>query len=282
MNLNEQWDNTLAAVKKTYADATKIINAEGVTQTCAAITRMTIEGLVKLFYLKFYRKPFDERFKLAKAIKHDDFRKHFTGAEWADIDFIRFVGNEEIHFLFKNREEIINRFNKAVKVLQEKLNITVIPEPDIPSDPSKTVRKGQIFDVNTNAELLNTVLGTKLEGWMKCGWLLTVDKKYELVMLAEAKIINGWTNRFEEPEGLMYEDFVELSNEKLPRHEGFPPLYRAVFKKCTERRQRYYIFAGVYELLLEKSTPEHRISKRIAETEDFSKYPPYRKPMHKL
>ena len=62
--------------------------------------RTTIEGLVKLFYLRFYRRTYDNSFKLSKSIKNDDFSKHFTGAEYADIDSIRFVVNEQVHYMF--------------------------------------------------------------------------------------------------------------------------------------------------------------------------------------
>ncbi len=129
MNNNELWDNLLISVKKSYSDAIKIAYSDSITPTCASAMRATIEGLVKLFYLQFYRRTYNASFKLSKSIKNDDFRKHFTGAEYADIDSIRFVGNEQVHFMFGENikdDDIIKTFDRAVSVLQEKLKINVI------------------------------------------------------------------------------------------------------------------------------------------------------------
>lgn len=480
MTINELWDTLLVSVKKSYDDAIKIANSDGITPICASAMRTTVEGLVKLFYLKFYRKAYDTSFKLSKSIKNEDFRKHFTGAEYADIDSIRFVGNEQVHFMFSENikdDDVTETFFRAVNTLQEKLKINIIgnnrknilsntvpKEIDISNDSqekwnyiiakrnenytrsetavqrdweaifseifgfkrvnneiksqlsiqigsgeriiadiviskddkyvfvaelkqyklpftlsmerqiisyfnqlhisigilvceklylyaynyaeniidkleisfeknnsnglefvelfnkqnynesqirafikeqsnlaviadsaikyksensinpffsSGIVHRGQRFNVSTNAELLNTLLGTKLNGWMKCSYSLTSDKKYEIVMLPESETINGWTNSFDESKGLWYEDFVGLSDEKLSAHKGLPPTYRAVFKKWGYGQQRYYTFIGVYELSKE-SIPNHRISTIISETEDFSKYNSNNKPYHKL
>ncbi len=140
---------------------------------------------------------------------------------------------------------------------------------------------GQTFHVRTNAELLNVLFDTNHKAFMKCHMFLTQDHKYDLVMLREGKIIKGWINTFEKSTEIWHEDFVGSPDEKLPEHEGLPSPYRAFFKKCGDGEQRSYVFYGVYELL-DESTPDHRISRKISETEDFSKYSPPNVPYHKL
>ncbi len=470
MNMNELWNNILISVRKSYQDALKIANTDGITQTCAGSMRTTIEGLVRLFYLKYYRRTFDRTFKLSKSIRNDDFRRYFTGAEYSDIDSIRFVGNDQVHFMFDEKicdEDIVKTFKRAVQTLQNKLKVDITPEipakengkerdiqekwnsivkkynenrsfsetvvqrdweaiiseilgykrvndeirsqfsvhigagkrmiPDIVvskgnislfiaelkqyklpfsldmkeqiisyfnqlhlsvgilvcaklylysydypknkivqleipfeennengtqfvelfsrenydeskirafiEEKSKSVLHtskaqsevknptnfnatglvsfGQTFHVRTNAELLNELFGTNHKAFMKCHMFLTQDHKYDLVMLPEGKIINGWINTFEKSTAIWHEDFVGSPNEKLHEHEGLPSPYRAFFKKCGDGEQRSYVFYGIYELS-EESTPNHRINKRISEMEDFSRYNPQNKPYHKL
>ena len=131
MNLNDSWESLLSGVKKSYQDAIKIADDEGITPTCAGSMRITIEGLVKLFYLKQYRRVFDRNFKLKNSITNNDFRRHFTGAEYSDIDSIRFVGNDQVHFMFGEKlsdEEIVKTFKRAVHTLQKKLKIDIALE----------------------------------------------------------------------------------------------------------------------------------------------------------
>lgn len=470
--MNELWNNILISVKKSYQDAINIADADGVTQTCAGSMRTTIEGLVRLFYLKYYRRTFDRTFKLNKSIKNDDFRRHFTGAEYSDIDSIRFVGNNELHFMFGEKisdEEILKTFNRAVETLQKKLKIEIIlgalakenenvgtnqekwnsivkkhkenynctetfvqrdweaiiseilgyrrvnneiksqfsihigsgkriipdivvlkdnislfvaefkqyklpfssdmkeqivsyfnqlhtsvgilvcaklylysydyskneivqleipfeenngngvrfvelfskenyneskirefieeasnctiPTPETRKNEHvtnlsnlnnvKIVKLGDMFHLKTNAELLNLVLGTNHKQWMKCWFHLTKDHKYDLVMLREGEIINGWINTFAENGTIWHEDFVGSPEEKLEGHKDLPAPYRAFFKKCGDGKQRSYVFYGIYGLS-EESTLDHRINKRISETEDFLRYRHPNKPYHKL
>lgn len=42
MNNNELWDFLLASVKKSYNDAIKIVNDDGITPTCASAMRTTL------------------------------------------------------------------------------------------------------------------------------------------------------------------------------------------------------------------------------------------------
>ncbi len=297
MDMNERWDKILAAVKESYQEAIAIATTKGVTQTCAVAMRTTIEGLVKLFYLKFYRKTFEnEKFKLGKAIRDPNFTRHIprTSPKWQEIDDIRFAGNNQVHFVFDQNtvQNNIKKFNSAVQTLQNKLEINImsdVPAEDKPNGPvletqSKspiknpsepnikgTVQRGEEFHVQTNAALLNLLLGTNYKAWMKCWIYLTKDPDYQLVMLSEGEVINGWTNTFEESAGIFREDFVDARDEKLPNHEGLPPTYRAIFMKCGKGKDRYFVFRGIYELSRE-STPNHRISKRVADKADFSKY----------
>lgn len=149
MNNNELWDNLLISVKKSYSDAIKIAYSDSITPTCASAMRATIEGLVKLFYLQFYRRTYNASFKLSKSIKNDDFRKHFTGAEYADIDSIRFVGNEQVHFMFGENikdDDIIKTFDRAVSVLQEKLKINVIGNNEFVAAQTTVLKENEISD----------------------------------------------------------------------------------------------------------------------------------------
>ena len=305
MNMNEIWGDILGKVKNSYKDAIKIANTDGVTQTCAGAMRITTEGLVKLFYLKFYRRIYNRNFRFYKAIKSYDFKRHFSPEEWEKINLTRAVGNEQLHFMLGDKdsdEDILKNFKGAVQAIQNKLEINImsdVPAEDKPNGPvletqSKSpiknpadsnikgiVQRGEEFHVQTNAALLNLLLGTNYKAWMKCWIYLTKDPDYQLVMLPEGKVINGWTNTFEEPSGIFREDFVGTRDEKLPSHEGLPTTYRAIFMKSGDGENRYYVFRGVYELSRE-SVPNHRISKRIDDKEDFSKYRAPHKPYHKL
>ena len=131
MNMNELWNDILISVKKSYQDAITIADADGVTQTCAGSMRTTIEGLVRLFYLKYYRREFNRTFRLGKSINNEEFRRYFTGAEYSDIDSIRFVGNDQVHFMFDEKisdEDIVKTFKRAVQALQNKLKVDITPE----------------------------------------------------------------------------------------------------------------------------------------------------------
>lgn len=129
------------------------------------------------------------------------------------------------------------------------------------------IRRGEIFYVRTNAELLNKVLGKNMKGYMKCIYPLTDN--YALLMHTFDRVTTaGWLNR-EIPNGTVVEQFV--GNKKIyAAHEGLPDhRYRALFEKHKDEGR--FIFKGVYKLA-EESTSNRRVWEKVADETNLFDY----------
>lgn len=301
MNNNELWNNILISVKNSYSDAIIISNSiadsEKITPLCASAMRITIEGLVKLFYLKFYRKTFDSSFKLGKSIKNDDFRRYFKVSEYADIDLIRFVGNEQMHFMFGENisvKRITRIFNSAVKALQEKLDINImetcseceknyVPIEQNLCDTDKNIntsinkdnkgivtpyslKAGDRIDVSKNYELLNMLLGKQLKGYMSSIYKLQDDDKFIWMIKLDGIKRQGWKNSWF-PDKIVEE---YLDGPPFPSNIsiGYNIKKRIVFEKYGDGRTQYFIFRGVYQMEKD-STLTYRVLRIVSEEISF-------------
>lgn len=110
------------------------------------------------------------------------------------------------------------------------------------------MEKGQVIRARTNAELLNTLLGTHYKQWMKSVYKYGNDA-YIWMVKFDDKLRAGWRNRFSN--GDIIEELVDRSVTEWNRIplEDMDKMRRYVF----ERREGYYIFHGIYVIDLTRS-----------------------------
>ena len=127
------------------------------------------------------------------------------------------------------------------------------------------IRRGDVFNARTNAELLNMLFGKSMKGYMKCTYMLT--DSFVLLMHTFDRVTQaGWLNR-ELADGTVVEQYVGTYAKKFESHNGLPEdKYRALFEKEKERGR--FVFKGVYKLSAE-STPDKRIWVRVSDETDL-------------
>ena len=130
-----------------------------------------------------------------------------------------------------------------------------------------SVRYYPIVIASTHAEFLNELLGKQYKQYMKCTYNFDKNNLIWMIRLNEEISSTGWRNT------LLYADYIVESYEgakalRLDSHIGLPVNQRRyVFDILEgdgeEAPIRVYEFRGIFELLLEKSTDDKRIWRRV-------------------
>ncbi len=118
----------------------------------------------------------------------------------------------------------------------------------------KTLQAGDIIPVRTNAELLNTLLGTTYKAWMKTIYHLG-NGEFIWIVEIDGKVRSGWSNTWQN--GKIVERYVYAPPYPRNIYDGLNITRRAVFEKCTAGG-RHYIFRGIFQLE-EGATLTHRV-----------------------
>ena len=106
----------------------------------------------------------------------------------------------------------------------------------------KTIKAGEIIYAETNAELLNGLLGTHYKAWMKAYRFLDTGEMLWMPRL-DGKVRSGWKDTMQNHQ--IIEEFV---GGPYPSEIGIglKGQIRIVFEKFD--REGYFIFRGVFEL----------------------------------
>ena len=118
----------------------------------------------------------------------------------------------------------------------------------------KTLKAGDVVSVKTNAELLNTLLGTTYKRWMKTIRHLG-NGEFIWIVDIDGKVRSGWSNTWQN--GKIVERYVNDPPYPNNIYDGLNITKRAVFEK-RNAGGRHYIFRGVFELE-EGATLTHRV-----------------------
>ena len=131
------------------------------------------------------------------------------------------------------------------------------------------LHRGDIIHATTNYELLNTLFGKQMRGYMKCTYPLSPT--FELLMHEFNKVTAaGWRN-YESSDGTIIEQYEGKANKPFQTHEGLPKNnYRAIFEKRKDKG--IFIFKGVYVMSLNNSTPNKRVWHKIADQTNLNDY----------
>ena len=107
----------------------------------------------------------------------------------------------------------------------------------------KTLKAGETIYAKTNAELLNTLLGTDYKRYMKAYRFLRTGEMLWMPRL-DGKVRSGWRNIMQN--GHIIEEYV--GGQPYPREidMGLVARRRIVFEKCDWGK--YFVFRGVFEL----------------------------------
>ncbi len=124
----------------------------------------------------------------------------------------------------------------------------------------KTLKAGEVIHVKTNAELLNTLLGTTYKRWMR-----TIRSLYNgsfiWIVEIDGKVRSGWSNTWQD--GKAIERYVCAPPYPSNIYDGLNMKKRVAFEKCNAGG-RHYIFRGVFEI--EQNFPlTHRVLHLISD-----------------
>ena len=117
----------------------------------------------------------------------------------------------------------------------------------------KAIQAGEMIYADTNAELLNVLLGTHYKAWMKSYIPLEVGEMLWMPRL-DGVVRAGWKNYM--LNGKIIEEYVGGRPYPSNINVGLEVRRRAVFEKCDNGG--YFIFRGVFETE-QGSTLTHRI-----------------------
>ena len=108
------------------------------------------------------------------------------------------------------------------------------------------MKSGDLINVNTNAKLLNKLLGTDYKQWYKSTCLYGYDTMVWMACL-DGQVRGGFKN-FKQGERII-EQYIGPAG-KLPDSFdlGWKVLKRLVFEKIPYCNSHYYVFLGVYKL----------------------------------
>lgn len=126
---------------------------------------------------------------------------------------------------------------------------------------------GEYVYANTNAELLNELLGTNYKAWMKSSIILPDGKRLWMIELGNFVTKSGWINKLISADKIsekhVAKDFdydshsTFLGAQQVKKSWG--PETRVVFEKVNLGSSKKYIFRGVFRINKEKSTVEENI-----------------------
>ena len=132
------------------------------------------------------------------------------------------------------------------------------------------MKKGDIIRARTNAELLNTILGTRYKQWMKSVYFYD-DYSYIWMVKFDDKVRSGWRNRF-------CNEYIieEMVDKSVTKWDNFP-LWTMDDKKryVFEKKDGFFKFLGIYQLDPDKSNmrdvskPRLRFLQCISDTLDI-------------
>ena len=124
----------------------------------------------------------------------------------------------------------------------------------------KTIKAGEAIYAETNAELLNTLLGTHYKAWMKAYRFLDSGEMLWMPRL-DGDVRSGWRNTMQN--GQIIEEYV--GGQPYPNEIGIglKGQIRIVFEKFD--KEKYFIFRGVFAIDQSSSTFLRRVMNLVSE-----------------
>ena len=123
----------------------------------------------------------------------------------------------------------------------------------------KTLKAGEVVYADTNAELLNKLLGTHYKAWMKSHIPLDVGEMLWMARL-DGVVHAGWRNTMQN--GQIIEEYVGGHPYPSNINLGLEVRKRAVFEKYDWGK--FFVFRGVFEVE-QNSSLTHRVLHSISD-----------------